>query len=416
MPSSDEEPPPDEPPAFQQWKPQRQPPTLEQRRQLRDAIRAADPLGPPAASLARVSSAPAKGKATAGAGRTRRSSGPQLTALKASQREHEHGGRLAGGLKGALAAEKPLLCGAPLHRLCDEESLEARVEELKKKLLQSEAENKMMRVAQERETRRADRATRQLEDAIHNGMLVNMAAAPPQQNTQLLAKLKAKTRELEGELKNKEAQLDKLTGQTKGVRMGELRVQAMVYYEEARRLQAYLEVQEKEKEKEIERIHNEHKQVLRRKEGELESMRAEQEKMRKQNVALDNELGRWMEENDALRDAIRSLEGKSQPAKEAVEKSRGELRALEAMLRDKERDLAEMQTSTEQAFADMNAEVVRLHRELEEERARSKKLEKLNRKYCDELATANARLLRGAQPVDAASKNAAAARDDSRKP
>lgn len=82
---------------------------------------------------------------------------------------------------------------------------------------------------------------------------------------------------------------------------------------------------------------------MRKKENEVEGLRLEQEKMRKQNVALDNELGRWMEENDALRDTIRSLETRPQPAREALEKSRSELKALEAKLRDKERDFAEMQ-------------------------------------------------------------------------
>ena len=33
---------------------------------------------------------------------------------------------------------------------------------------------------------------------------------------------------------------------------------------------------------------------MRRKEGELDALRGEQEKMRKQNVALDDELGRHM--------------------------------------------------------------------------------------------------------------------------
>ena len=52
-----------------------------------------------------------------------------------------------------------------------------------------------------------------------------------------------------------------------------------------------------------------------------------------------------------------------------------------------------MQSKTEATLAELNSEVSRLARELDEERARGKKLERHNRKYCDELALLNAKLL-----------------------
>ena len=99
----------------------------------------------------------------------------------------------------------------------------------------------------------------------------------------------------------------------------------MVYYEEAQRLQALLDTQEETFEAQKEELRASHLGAMRKKEGELDALRADQEKMRKQNVALDDELGRWMEENDALRDKLRALENKPQPAWEALQRSRDEL-------------------------------------------------------------------------------------------
>lgn len=141
-----------QPPPYQKWKPQKVPPTVEQRRLQREAVRAADLLSAQPSSAARCSSAPSKprGGGMPASTRSRKpyGAGAQITALKATARDPEQSERVESLLKGGLSCERAHHGNAHvgLHRVSDEESLEARLEELKKKLLQSETENKLLRV------------------------------------------------------------------------------------------------------------------------------------------------------------------------------------------------------------------------------------------------------------------------------
>ena len=196
-----------------------------------------------------------------------------------------------------------------LHPVNDEEGLLAQVQTLKKELSASRAENKLLRVGKERMENELRKAEYESEQALKTGAIVDgtgPGGARPE--VRLLKQLKAKTRELQEELQSKEAQLGELSGQSRGVRVKELEMQTKVYLEEARRLKEVSRLQAVEREEALQAQRESHEHALQVKEQQLETLRAERARIRAENSALDEELGRWMDENEMLRGKVTQYE------------------------------------------------------------------------------------------------------------
>jgi len=294
----------------------------------------------------------------------------------------------------------------------DTESLGAQVLTLKKELAASRAENTLLRVSKERMEAELRRAEHEGEQALRSGGLVDglgPAAARPE--VRLLKSLKARTRELQEELQSKEAQISELTGQAKGIRVKELEVQAKVYLDEARRLKELFELQARERAEAEQALRDEHAAALGSKEQQLEALRQDKARLKKQNAALDEELGRWMDENEMLRDKVLAAEGPDahlpQEIPSAATASSAELAQLRAKVKELQtklkaavRDKERLETDKLSIFSEMNEAVQGLEVELKQEKAKVRKLDKLHKSADSELAIANARLIsyRNKQP------------------
>ena len=192
-----------------------------------------------------------------------------------------------------------------LQPVNDDEGLLAQVQTLKKELSASRADNKLLRVGKERMETEMRKAEYESEQALKSGAIVDgtgPGGARPE--VRLLKQLKAKCRELQEELQSKEAQLGELSEQSRGVRVRELEVQTRVYLEEARRLKEVSRLQAVERDEALQAEREAHDHALQVKEQQLDTLRAERARIRAENAALDEELGRWMDENEMLRGKV----------------------------------------------------------------------------------------------------------------
>jgi DNA repair exonuclease SbcCD ATPase subunit len=297
----------------------------------------------------------------------------------------------------------------------DTEALNEQVLTLKKQLASSHAENKLLRVAKERMEVELRRAEHDGEQALRTGGLVEgvgPTAARPE--VRLLHALKAKTRELQDELQAKEVQIGELSGQTRGVRVKELEIQAKVYLEEARRLRELFDRQASEHADAEQALRERHSYELAVKEQELEALRQERSRLKKQNGAIDEELGRWMDENEVLRERVHALESAAGPgassgggggaaaiAAPLVPTLPSEVVTLKAKLREALMRQKTLQKDKERAEADklaifqeLNEANLRLEAELKQERTKARRFERMHHAAASDLALAQAELLR----------------------
>ena len=128
---------------------------------------------------------------------------------------------------------------------------------------------------------------------------------------------------------------------------------------------------------------------------------------------MDDELGRWMDENEMLREAVSQLPGGGagvgsapQPQQQAAppppeQVAPSELKALQTKCKElqkrvtaslKERERAEADKVA--IFSEMNEAVQKLEAELAREKSKSAKAEKLHVRTREDLALANAEVLR----------------------
>ena len=104
-------------------------------------------------------------------------------------------------------------------------------------------------------------------------------------------------------------------------------------------------------------------------------MRDKLKKAAAQNVALDDELGRWLEENDALKAAILEREKKLQMApletNEQLKSAQKALREAQAEGRQMKRDIAKLKAEHESFLVEMKGQIKRLLAENAVEKARA---------------------------------------------
>ena len=139
-----------------------------------------------------------------------------------------------------------------------------------------------------------------------------------------------------------------------------------------------------------------------------------QARLRKENSALDEELGRWMDENEMLRDKVTALErgggggggggvASAQPSASALlppsgaseaAALRGKVKELQGKLKSASKDRERVESDKLAIFTEMNEAVQKLEAELKAERARTKKLGRMHDGACADLALAQAQILR----------------------
>ena len=180
-------------------------------------------------------------------------------------------------------------------------------------------------------------------------------------NDVIVKRLKTQVRELQGELRAKEALVGELGSSTKNTQLKELDVERKTYFDECRR--ALIDLQAEAHAREVEETAARHAAAIAAKDETVEAMRAERKKMTAQNVALDDELGRWLEENDALKAAIVEREKKLQMApleqKEELGQTQKALREAQADGRQKSRDIAKLKAEHESFLKEMKEQVDR---------------------------------------------------------
>ena len=312
--------------------------------------------------------------------------------------------------------------GKPLLSVHDSEQLGELVRTLKKELAAARAENRLLRVGKERAQTELRKAEYEGQQALKSGALVDGSGgggASRMADARLLKQLKAKTRELQEELLAKEALVSELgRGGERGTRVRELEIQTKTYLEEARRLKEVARLQGVDKEAALGQQQALHTQALQQKDAQLGELRHERQRLLNENTALDEELGRWMEENERLRASVGRYEGNALPSASAdaatarplatgyhgggePAATQSELAALRAKLKDSAARLRQAQKDKERAEADkvaifdeMGAAQGKLEAELRTERQRAARAERAHQKTREDLALAHAEVLR----------------------
>lgn len=179
-----------------------------------------------------ASSLAAERRAWVGEGATGR--GHQMhDAPKHHQPSRRAGMEAAGALSSRTALSGPGRLAAPVVRT--DEDLGAQIQQLKKELASCRAENKLLRVTNERTEQSLRKAEHESEQALRSGALVDggygsvaNAGGAGRGDARLVRTLKAKVQDLQAALAAKEAQLGEASGQAKGLRLRELEVQTKV--------------------------------------------------------------------------------------------------------------------------------------------------------------------------------------------
>eukprot|EP00967_Tisochrysis_lutea_P134878 scaffold238727_cov33-Tisochrysis_lutea.AAC.2 len=163
------------------------------------------------------------------------------------------------------------------------------LEQLKRSLMQSEQENKALRAAAMRLDAQLRRAEREAEDAAAAGAIFEGGVASlggmSRTDAHMVKGLKAQVRDLQRQLKDKDAAMAELSSSTKGSRLKELQVQARTYFNEARRLQALLDYSRQQKDGSLAVLQQAHQE-------EMAALQQQMQVLRSQSAALDDELGR----------------------------------------------------------------------------------------------------------------------------
>ena len=196
----------------------------------------------------------------------------------------------------------------PHAHVHDEESLAQQVRDLKKDLSKAQAENRLLKVTKERTEQLLRKAEDEQTSYKGSGAVTDGNGFRP--DARLLKQLKQKVRELQAELQKKDEQLV-AEGDEDDIRMQELEITNRVYFEEVRRLKEVNRLLAASKEEALAQQEKVHAHAIDVKEEQLETLRGERTKMRSENAALDEELGRWMDENERLRQQVLAIEGQA---------------------------------------------------------------------------------------------------------
>lgn len=391
--------------AAQRWLPKDAPHNLAHERQrIQEGLAAADKAfdaGPSSAAPA-----PGVGEAPHRRGAASSSRTGQDIALRALRRttvqQQQANNTAAAGLP--LKPRRRDAGSQPLHsRVHDSEAMAHSMLSLKKEVAGLREENKLLRVSKEKVEAELRRAEYDGDQALRSGAIVDAVAMGGKSESHLIKQLKAKARELSTQLQAAEGRLADVSGGQKGVRVRELEVQTKIYLEEARRLRELFELQAAEREDAEAMLREIHARALATKEQQLADVRLEQARLRKQNTVLDDELGRWLDENEMLRDQMQKLEsahesGPPAPPTEA-EKLRTRLKESQASLRRAQKDKERIEADKVAIFNEMHEAMQKMEAELKAEKGRCRKAEKMHKQASNDLALANAQLLRAGRPA-----------------
>lgn len=295
----------------------------------------------------------------------------------------------------------------------DPEALGEQVRTLKKELAAVSAENRLLKVGKERAHAELRKAEYEGEQALKTGAIVDASGvAGVKPEVRLLKQLKAKTRDLESEVKSKAQIICELGEAGKNVRVRELEVQTKTYLEEARRLKEVGRLQAAESERALQNAHEAHAAAVGQKEAQLDELRRERQRMRNENAALDEELGRWMDENEMLREQVGRLEAGHPPLPPAsagggaasvggppappseLAALRGKLKELQARNKGVQKERERAEADKVAIFAEMNEAVQKIEAELRTERAKAGRAEKVHQRTREDLALAHAEVHR----------------------
>ena len=339
---------------------------------LRAVKRGAGTAAARAGGPRRTTSAPRAGSAP----RSRPAGGELLSATEPSSRGS--GAMDAGELR---RANKEL--EAENRRL----KLEAEAEtlDLKRRHLEMDAEIKRLKVeAQRRET---DMRRMEREVEAYEGNALLDAAAPMiskgggGENAALVKALKQQLKEQQAEVRAKQSQVAALSGSAKNARLKELEVQCAMSKQELMRQKELARMQAHEREDVVGRLEDAHAEEVAAKERAVAALRQERATLQQQNAALDDELGRWMDENDQLRNMIVKLERRlqSQPLrdKENERKDAGLVKRLQADVERYQAERKGWEADKDRLLAEVNKVITAEKHGLEREQAKSRKQGKM---------------------------------------
>ena len=283
------------------------------------------------------------------------------------------------------------------------EALRAEVLSLKKELREAQEDARSLKVRLLKSEAEVGRMER---ERATSGGLIDLLAPPggraagriATSNDVIVNRLKAQVGELQNELRAKEAVVREMSQNTNNTKLKELDTERKTYFDEVQRLQALLDQLVTSLSREAEETAERHAAVIEAKEEEAQVMRDKLKKAAAQNVALDDELGRWLEENDALKAAILEREKKLQMApietNEQLKSTQKALREAQAEGRQMKRDIAKLKAEHESFLVEMKGQIKRLLAENDVEKARARSLDHRSRRFARELAEATAQLQR----------------------
>ena len=283
------------------------------------------------------------------------------------------------------------------------EALRAEVLSLKKELREAQEDARSLKVRLLKSEAEVGRMER--ERATSGGLIDLLAPTGGRaagriatSNDVIVNRLKAQVGELQNELRAKEAVVREMSQNTNNTKLKELDTERKTYFDEVQRLQALLDQLVTSLSREAEETAERHAAVIEAKEEEAQVMRDKLKKAAAQNVALDDELGRWLEENDALKAAILEREKKLQMApletNEQLKSAQKALREAQAEGRQMKRDIAKLKAEHESFLVEMKGQIKRLLAENDVEKARARSLDHRSRRFARELAEATAQLQR----------------------
>lgn len=153
--------------------------------------------------------------------------------------------------------------------------------------MQAGQENKALRAAAMRSDAQLRRAEREAEEAAAAGAILDVGGgqAASRSDGHAVKGLKAQVRDLQRQLRDKEAAMAELSGSSKSSRLRELQVQTRTYFGEARRLQALLDYSKQQKDGALAVLQQAHDE-------EMAAVQQQLQVLRSQSAALDDELGR----------------------------------------------------------------------------------------------------------------------------
>ena len=128
-------------------------------------------------------------------------------------------------------------------------------------------------------------------------------------------------KELQAELRAKQASIEEMSGSAKNARFKALEVRCRLSEQELSRQKEIARSWEEDRKIDMDALEEAHAAQLKQKQLQLQALSDDRATLKQQTAALDAELGRWMDENDQLRAMVVKLEHRlqSQPLREAKE-------------------------------------------------------------------------------------------------